>query len=446
MKKSLPLLAFFNLLAAVCFAQNRDYVRPAAIGISFVLEDYITPERIRSSSLTSVMNNKQWAKIKELAPGVAVTYFKGLTNHTDFAGTLVGSFVNIPIDNKADSGNDEFLLEGDASVNLKMTTEQYWVQPYLSAGVGFSKYKSTFGAILPVGMGLKINLFDEAAVFITSQYRIPVTKETNNYHFVHGIGVSGTIGKKKEPELKAVVIPQAVRDSDNDGVTDDRDKCPDIPGTAEFEGCPIPDTDKDGINDKEDKCPQVAGVVRYQGCPVPDSDKDGINDEEDKCKDESGVARYQGCPVPDTDKDGTNDEEDKCPNLPGSAENQGCPVITDVIRKKVDLAASNIFFATAGYKLLSKSNKSLAEVVKVLNENPDLKLSIHGHTDNTGSAEKNQVLSENRANSVKQYLISKGIDEGRLISTGHGQDEPVADNKTPAGRAKNRRVELKLEY
>ena len=75
-----------------------------------------------------------------------------------------------------------------------------------------------------------------------------------------------------------------------------------------------------------------------------------------------------------------------------------------------------------------------------------MKLAIDGHTDNTGKADKNQILSDNRAAAVKNYLISKGVDESRITSAGHGQDQPIADNKTSAGRAKNRRVELKLSY
>jgi outer membrane protein OmpA-like peptidoglycan-associated protein len=128
------------------------------------------------------------------------------------------------------------------------------------------------------------------------------------------------------------------------------------------------------------------------------------------------------------------------------AENQGCPAIKEEVKKKVDFAAQNILFATGSYKLLSSSNKGLNDVVKILQDEPDLKLSIDGHTDNTGTPEKNQTLSENRANAVKNYLVSKGIDESRLTAAGHGQDQPIADNKTAAGRQKNRRVELKLGY
>jgi outer membrane protein OmpA-like peptidoglycan-associated protein len=305
-----------------------------------------------------------------------------------------------------------------------------------------------YGAFAPVGIGLRFNLFDEAGAFINSQYRIPVTYETSNYHFFHAIGLYGVIGKKKEEPVKVVEIPQAEppKDTDGDGITDDKDKCPTTPGVAKYDGCPVPDTDKDGINDDNDKCPTVPGVARYQGCPIPDTDKDGINDEEDKCPSVPGVARYQGCPVPDSDNDGVNDEEDKCPQLAGTKENQGCPEIKQEVKEKVAFAANNILFATGSSKLLASSNKGLNDVVKIMQENADMKLSIDGHTDNTGTAEKNQTLSQARADAVKNYFVGKGIDASRMTATGHGQDLPIADNKTAAGRQKNRRVELKLGY
>jgi len=254
------------------------------------------------------------------------------------------------------------------------------------------------------------------------------------------------IGKKKEPKVIPVVEPPKPVDTDGDGIMDDVDKCPTVKGVAKYQGCPIPDTDKDGINDEEDKCPTVFGLARYQGCPIPDSDGDGINDEEDKCPTVPGVARYQGCPVPDSDGDGLNDEEDKCPHLAGPKENQGCPIIPDEVKKKVDFAAHNILFVTGSYKLVASSNKGLNDVVKILNDNPDMKLAIDGHTDNVGSDPMNQTLSENRANTVKTYIIGKGISESRITSAGHGETMPIADNKTATGRQKNRRVELKLSY
>jgi outer membrane protein OmpA-like peptidoglycan-associated protein len=235
-----------------------------------------------------------------------------------------------------------------------------------------------------------------------------------------------------------------IPDTDGDGINDEEDKCPMVAGVAKYQGCPIPDTDGDGINDEEDKCPTVAGVARYQGCPIPDTDGDGINDEEDKCPTVAGLARYHGCPIPDTDGDGVNDEEDKCPTVAGPASNFGCPLIEKKIIEKVNLAAKNIFFATGSAKLLAKSYGPLNGVVKILKDNPTFNVDIEGHTDIRGSADKNRTLSQNRANAVLNYLKSKGIDEKRLTAKGFGPDKPIASNKTAAGMAKNRRVEMHL--
>ena len=202
MKKILAVFLALYLVAPAVFAQD-DEIRPAAIGVSFILNDYTTAERIRSSSLSSVLNNKQWAKVKDMSPGIAISYFKGLRKHIDFAGTLAGSFVNYTLPDHAPSSTDKFLLEGDVSLNFKMVSEKYWVQPYLIAGVGAQMYGgSYFGAFIPTGLGLKLNLFDDAHVFVTTQYRIPVTKESVEYHFFNQFGIAGRIGKKKEPAVK----------------------------------------------------------------------------------------------------------------------------------------------------------------------------------------------------------------------------------------------------
>ena len=186
---------------AGCFAQAtqpaNDYIRPPAFGISFFFTDYITPQRIRSASLTEVIRNNQLAKIKDMAPGIGLTYFKGIRNHIDFAGTLNMSFVNVPLPNSSNTYDNDLLLEGDAAVNLKMLTDKHWVNPYLIVGIGASKYKNFWGAFMPLGGGIKVNFFNEAAIFITTQYRVPVTTETANYHFVHTIGIAGIIGQKK---------------------------------------------------------------------------------------------------------------------------------------------------------------------------------------------------------------------------------------------------------
>jgi OOP family OmpA-OmpF porin len=446
MKKILAVLLGLYLFVPGVNAQD-DEIRQPAIGISFSMYDFQTAQKIRSTSLAQVLRDKGWADFGDMSPALGIHYFKGLKKHIDFAATLTSAFVDYPFPNKPSFGN-KFLLAADVAFNFKMVSEKYWVQPYIIAGVGGHVFKGThWGAYMPLGLGMKVNFFDEMHLFTTAQYRVPVTADNANYHFLYNLGIAGAIGKKKEPKVIPPPPPPAPpSDRDKDGVIDDKDKCPDTPGLAKYDGCPIPDSDKDGINDEEDKCPTVPGLAKYQGCPIPDTDKDGINDEEDKCPTVAGLARYQGCPVPDGDGDGVNDEEDKCPTVPGVRENFGCPVISEEVKQKVDYAAQNIYFITGSARLDKRSYKGLDEVAKIMAENPETKLTIDGHTDNVGTDALNQKLSESRAASVKTYLVSKGVDESRLTSTGYGETQPVADNKTAAGRTKNRRVEMKLSY
>lgn len=373
-----------------------------------------------------------------MSPGLAVSYFKGLHKHIDVAGTLAGSFVKEALRDQV-SSNDKFLLEADAALNFKLVSEKYWVQPYAILGVGASMYDgSYFGAFIPTGLGFKVNFYDDAHLFATTQYRIPVTRETSNYHLMYQIGIAGRIGKKAEPVALKPLPPTPPTDTDQDGIIDSLDKCPTVPGLAKYEGCPVPDTDKDGVNDEEDKCPSVPGLAKYQGCPVPDTDNDGINDEEDKCPSVAGVARYQGCPVPDTDKDGVNDEEDRCPSEAGLPENFGCPTL-----EQYKFDAKKVQFVSGSATLTKAAKTELDKGATILSEHPDIKISIEGHTDNTGKEAANQKLSEKRAEAVKAYFVKKGISADRLVTVGYGQSNPIADNKTVKGRAENRRVEFK---
>lgn len=247
------------------------------------------------------------------------------------------------------------------------------------------------------------------------------------------------------PSVPGTMATNGCPDKDGDGIADATDKCPNDAGLAKYQGCPIPDTDKDGINDENDKCPTTPGLAKYNGCPIPDSDKDGIDDEKDACPEKAGVAEYNGCPIPDTDGDGLNDKEDKCPNEAGTKENNGCPEIKKEVIEKVNYAAKNIFFDLNSDKILSKSYASLDEVVTILKDQPTLHIHISGYTDNVGKPAYNLALSQKRAEAVQKYFIQKGIDPNRLQAKGYGQEQPIGDNSTPEGKAQNRRVELKLE-
>jgi outer membrane protein OmpA-like peptidoglycan-associated protein len=247
------------------------------------------------------------------------------------------------------------------------------------------------------------------------------------------------------PEIAGPAITNGCPDKDADGIADKDDQCPDVPGVTAYKGCPVPDTDKDGITDDKDKCPAVFGVARYDGCPVPDSDKDGVNDEEDKCPQVAGLGRYAGCPIPDADGDGVNDEEDKCPQVKGVIEKQGCPEeVKKEIVEKVNMAAKQIQFELGKATLRSSSYEVLDELAILLATHAELNLLIEGHTSTEGPYEVNMKLSQARAETVKSYLLSKGVPAGKVTAQGLGPTKPLNKDKTPAEKTQNRRVELKL--
>jgi outer membrane protein OmpA-like peptidoglycan-associated protein len=230
-------------------------------------------------------------------------------------------------------------------------------------------------------------------------------------------------------------------DSDGDGIVDRLDKCPDKAGIAEYQGCPDYDKDRDGVPDSVDKCPDKAGLASNHGCPDYDKDKDGVADSVDKCPDKAGPAENQGCPDTDRDNDGVVDRLDKCPDQPGPAETQGCPPKTKEITRG-QLILKGVNFESGKSVLKGNSYMVLDQIAESLREWSEIKIEIQGHTDNLGKAAKNQTLSQARAETVRQYLIEKGIAADRLTAVGYGPDRPIATNKTAAGRAQNRRVEL----
>lgn len=231
-------------------------------------------------------------------------------------------------------------------------------------------------------------------------------------------------------------------DTDGDGIVDHLDECPDQAGLAEFNGCP--DRDGDGIPDKSDLCPDVPGKPEFGGCPFADSDKDGVPDEEDECPTIPGQAAMKGCP--DTDGDGISDKHDLCPTVPGVPENKGCPVIEKKEQEILDRAFANLEFESGKSIIKTVSYSSLNELAALLIDKKAWKVQLSGHTDNTGKPENNMTLSKNRTQAVKDYLIKEGVEEFRIRTEWFGQEKPIADNKTPAGRQKNRRVEMKIVF
>jgi outer membrane protein OmpA-like peptidoglycan-associated protein len=240
-----------------------------------------------------------------------------------------------------------------------------------------------------------------------------------------GAGPNGTdIGLMTEEQIAVTSS-----DQDNDGIPDISDQCPEVPedvdGFEDMDGCPDYDNDKDGIYDRKDNCRDVA------------EDKDGFED-------------MDGCPDEDNDQDGIPDVKDACPSAPetqnGFKDDDGCPDdVPQAITRRMILQGVN--FKTASAELLDESYPALDLVYNSLESFPNVRVEIAGHTDSIGPAKENQMLSFERAKTVKEYLSNRGIDGNRIVVKGYGEDRPIASNNTADGRRQNRRVEITpLQY
>jgi outer membrane protein OmpA-like peptidoglycan-associated protein len=334
-----------------------------------------------------------------------------------------------------------FVVFGGGMLGVSSDRNNYgWDRDYgLHVGVG-AKFYVTHRWVVRVDV--RDNLNSKAIPGGTGQYWEALA------------GLSVLLGWKEQNRPPA--------DTDGDGITDDKDACPTVAGPAP-DGCPpkdsdgdqiadaqdrcpnqagnppdgCPDRDGDGVLDKDDRCPDQKGSAEFKGCP--DGDGDGVADGDDACPKEKGPAALKGCP--DRDGDGVPDKDDRCPDVAGPKENQGC--MPDAV-KKFSGAIKGINFATGSAKIARGSYALLDEAAKLLTEYPSMRLSIEGHTDNVGKPEKNQTLSQARADAVRDYVSGKGIAADRLEAKGYGDTKPVEDNKTAKGRAANRRIEFHI--
>jgi len=227
-------------------------------------------------------------------------------------------------------------------------------------------------------------------------------------------------------------------------VMDIKDECPDVVGPAQLNGCP--DRDGDFVPDIKDNCPDLAGPVEQGGCPFLDTDKDGVKDSEDMCPEIQGPPENKGCPWTDTDGDLIPDKDDKCPLTPGDPNNFGCPIILEKEQEVLKTAFENLEFETGKSVIRSSSFASLNELAALLVSKPTWKLKISGHTDNVGNDASNLTLSKNRAQATAKYLEGKGVAASQLIAEWFGETKPIAENDTPEGRQKNRRVEMQVVF
>jgi OOP family OmpA-OmpF porin len=349
-------------------------------------------------------------------------------------------------------------IDATIKYSFKELIKSKVIDPSLSVGGGYTFFgDSSFGTVNP-GAGLTFWFTDAIGLELATRYKWAVspneTKPTDRSVFQHTAGLIFKFGGKDTdgdgiydkddacPDVAGLKQFNGCPDTDGDGIVDASDACPDVFGLAALNGCP--DTDGDGIADKDDACPDVAGLAALKGCP--DTDGDGIADKDDKCPTVAGPRENGGCPILDADKDGVADKDDDCPTVAGPASNRGCPEVTSEALEDLKVQARAVYFNSgkATFKTGDKETPARLDAIKeILKNYPNAKFSVEGHTDSTGSAKVNQKLSEDRAAAVMNALIERGVNPENLESKGFGSTQPVASNKTAAGKAQNRRTEIK---
>jgi OOP family OmpA-OmpF porin len=426
--------------------------------------------------------------------GLEIGYTRSINRFMNVAIPAEIGLARFPVSETVFKNPPELMGNIDLQLQFKYFEPDQLLAPYLFGGVGsLIEDAETLHFVFPAGAGLNVKVWDNTYLNLQAEYRYAPLSDLRD-HLQIGAGMTLLLGgeaSKKERSKKdrnTNPTPEK-RDTDGDGILDQDDACPDLPGTAAMMGCPdqdedgvadnldkcpdvagpvagcpdsdgdgvaniddacpdqagskemmgCPDSDGDGVTDAQDQCPEVAGTAAAQGCP--DRDGDGIADGKDACPDQAGEATAMGCP--DSDKDGVVDSEDRCPNTPGVTAN-GCPEITSEDRETLDFAMKNVGFETGSNVLLSESNSVLDRIVEIMNRYPDFSLRINGHTDSIGGRSENQELSEIRAKACYDYLLAKGVSADRMSYKGYGESQPIANNKYKEGREKNRRVEFDL--
>ncbi len=328
------------------------------------------------------------------------------------------------------------------------------IQPFVLLGGGALAVRPDPGLPLSTetlgtfhaGVGLRVNVHKYVGVRLDG--RMVVVPEAQSPTFTQDYEVLASVYARFGFSSTKSADQQHPADVDNDGVSDTEDKCPAEAGIKDNMGCPDKDTDGDTVVDRLDKCADKAGPIENGGCPDVDTDGDGVVDRLDRCPNEIGPRGNKGCPDKDSDGDGVVDRLDKCPGeletKNGYKDNDGCPDELPPNLAKIVGVLQGLKFLPNKAVLAKESLPILDEASQTLQEYPTIRVEISGHTDNVGVPADNLLLSQQRADAVKAHLVGKGVDPNRLVALGFGSTKPIGDNKTPAGRAQNRRVEFKL--
>ena len=465
MKHLKQILFVFLIVLTVTSLQAQDENNPWALGFGTNAVDFYPTNHntIRDADGEAAGWFSEYANVKHYnflaSPISRIHVAKYLEDGFTLGGAI--SFNNIDKEGEK-SVTSRTYMAADVDIRYALNHKLFKSKsfdPYVSFGGSYTTLGSADdngNGTLNAGLGLNYWLTDNVGLNLQTVYKHTFDHTLLIPHFQHALGLVIKFGGKDTdqdgiydkqdacPEVKGLAAFKGCPDTDGDGIKDSEDGCPNEAGTAAMNGCP--DTDKDGIADKNDACPKVKGTKANNGCP--DTDNDGVVDSKDKCPKVKGPKANKGCPWPDTDGDGILDKDDKCPKVAGIKAEQGCPAkvvaLTEEDKARLNAYAKTIYFNSSKESFKSGVSAKLDAIYDIMKEYSDSNFTIDGHTDSQGGESLNQNLSERRANAVRAYLIGKGLNASRLSSQGYGENSPIETNKTRAGRAANRRVEIKL--
>ncbi len=460
------LCAFAFALVLNINAQDKNNPWAITLGINAV-DTRASVENGLQSKFNQFFNVKENWNVLPTVSYIGVSKYIGSNFSFGVGGTVnkISKYVNLNSDVISVTNPGDLMyygIDGTIKYSLQNLIKSKSIEPTINAGGGYTFLgDGSFGTV-NLGLGLNLWLSENVAFSISSLYKSSFGDrnlgDTNlpdsPSHYLHTAGLTFKFGGKDTdkdgvydkddacPEVAGLKQFNGCPDSDGDGIVDASDACPEVAGLAALNGCP--DTDGDGVADKGDACPEVAGLAALNGCP--DTDGDGVADANDKCPTVAGPKENAGCVWPDTDGDSVLDKDDKCVDVKGSVANNGCPevILSAETIKKLNAYAKVILFNTGKATFQAQTLPVLKSIASILKDNGYANFSIEGHTDSDGDNVANQKLSDARANAVKNYLVENGISESRLSAVGFGEAKPIASNKTKAGKANNRRVEVKL--
>ncbi|MCU0437959.1 MAG: OmpA family protein [Raineya sp.] len=460
-------LLLFGIFACwhTSMAQSSDWT----LGVGGTAFDFAVPAK-RSLSVSDWNWGVYLTATKRVHPMIQIA--------PSFAAVEIRNFSDLFPNQLQTTGRTSSSLQGSIAGQFHPLTDKKF-DPYVTLGGGGNYLRRSLYGMLEGGIGINYWIDEAVALNVQAGYNYMFDFEDYMHYrggFRFGLAkpvdtdADGIPDKKDAcPNDKGLKQFAGCPDTDGDGIKDSEDACPQDAGTKEFKGCP--DKDGDKVVDKDDACPDTPGLAALQGCP--DKDGDGIADKDDACPDQAGLATLQGCP--DKDGDGIADKDDRCPDAAGKADLKGCPdkdgdTIADIDDKCPDVAgvveeqgcprkapkeeelaiiAKKINFATGKATILKTSFPQLDELAILLQKYPEAKISIEGHTDNIGNAVANKKLSQQRADAIKKYLVSKKVGADRITAIGYGSERPAdgstdvkAANKTKEQQAANRRVEI----